>query len=378
MKFFHLSDLHLGKRVNEYSMLDDQAYILQQILDLIDQEQPEAILIAGDVYDKPVPPAEAVALFDDFLVSLAQRKLQVFIISGNHDSAQRLAFGNRLIETSGIHLSPVFDGTVSPITLTDQYGPIHLYLLPFIKPVHVRRFTDESIESYTNAMAKVIRDMNPDFSQRNILMTHQFVTGSQRCESEELSVGGTDNVDASVFDGFDYVALGHLHSPQRCSRDTIRYCGTPLKYSFSEAKDHKSVTVLEMAEKGSVTIRTLPLTPKRDLVELKGTYQELMAKSFYQGKPYQEDYTHITLTDEEDVPDAIGKLRSVYHNLMKLDYDNTRTRTNQVIECGADVENKSPLELFSDFYEQQNNQPMSKTQEDFVKQLIETIWEGEQ
>ena len=378
MKFFHLSDLHLGKRVNEYSMLDDQAYILQQILDLIDQEQPEAILIAGDVYDKPVPPAEAVALFDDFLVSLAQRKLQVFIISGNHDSAQRLAFGNRLIETSGIHLSPVFDGTVSPITLTDQYGPIHLYLLPFIKPIHVRRFTDEPIESYTDAMAKVIRDMNPDFSQRNILMTHQFVTGSQRCESEELSVGGTDNVDASVFDGFDYVALGHLHSPQRCSRDTIRYCGTPLKYSFSEARDHKSVTVLEMAEKGNVTIRTLPLTPKRDLVELKGTYQELMAKSFYQGKPYQEDYTHITLTDEEDVPDAIGKLRSVYHNLMKLDYDNTRTRTNQVIECGADVENKSPLELFSDFYEQQNNQSMSETQTDFVKQLIEEIWEGEQ
>ena len=378
MKFFHLSNLHLGKRVNEYSMLDDQTYILQQILDLIDQERPEAILIAGDVYDKPVPPAEAVALFDDFLVSLSQRKLQVFIISGNHDSAQRLAFGNRLIETSGIHLSPVFDGTVSPITVTDQYGPIHLYLLPFIKPIHVRRFTDEPIESYTDAMAKVIRDMNPDFSQRNILITHQFVTGSQRCESEELSVGGTDNVDVSVFDGFDYVALGHLHSPQRCSRDTIRYCGTPLKYSFSEAKDHKSVTVLEMAEKGSITIRTLPLTPKRDLLELTGPYQELMAKAFYQDKGYQEAYTHITLTDEQEVPDAIGKLRSVYHNLMKLDYDNTRTRTSQVIEVGADVNNKSPLELFSDLYELQNNQPMSETQEAFVAQLIEEIREGEQ
>lgn len=378
MKLIHLSDLHLGKRVNEYSMIEDQQYILKKIIGIIDDEKPDGVIIAGDVYDKPVPPAEAVQLFDDFLVSLAKRKLQVFVISGNHDSSERIAFASRIMDASGIHMSPVYSGNIEPISMVDEFGTVNIYLLPFIKPVHVRRFCDEEITTYTDAIKYAVSkmDINPD--QRNVLITHQFVTGAKRSESEEISVGGTDNVDASAFESFDYVALGHIHSPQNCGSEKIRYCGTPLKYSFSEAKDQKSVTVVELCEKGDVTYKTIDLAPMHDLVELRGTYAELTLKSFYENTSWQEDYTHITLTDEEDIPDAIGKLRAVYHNLMKLDYDNKRTRTNAEINGTADVESKSPLELFSDFYELQNNQPMTDEQERYMRELIEKTWEDEQ
>ncbi len=379
MKFIHLSDLHLGKRVGEYSMLEDQQYILAKILNIIDEEKPDGVLIAGDVYDKSVPSAEAVGLFDDFLTQLAGRKLQVFIISGNHDSPERMAFGSRLMDQSGIHISRVYNGEVVPYELWDAYGKVNVYLLPFVKPVHVRRLTEEDIVSYTDALRVAITKMNIDESQRNVLVTHQFVTGATRAESEEISVGGTDNVDVSVFNSFDYVALGHIHRPQNCSSQRVRYCGTPLKYSFSEAKDNKSVTIIELQEKGELVVRTVGLTPKRDLVEIKGSYREIMSKSFYENTTYQEDYMHITLTDEEDVVDAIGKLRVVYRNLMKLDYDNKRTRAGADIEGGdAQVESKSPLVLFSEFYEIQNNQPMTEEQTAFMKELIEKIWEDEQ
>ena len=379
MKFIHLSDLHIGKRVNEYSMLEDQQYILMQIINIIDEVKPDGVIIAGDVYDKPVPSAEAVALFDDFLYRLAKRNLQVFVISGNHDSPERIAFASRLIEKSGIYMSPVYNGKVTPITLSDEYGELDVYMLPFIKPAHVRRyFEEETINSYTDAMRVAIENMNINKSHRNILVTHQFVTGSSRCESEELSVGGTDNVDSDVFEDFDYVALGHIHSPQNCGSDKIRYCGTPLKYSFSEANHKKSVTVVTFERKGDMEITTIPLTPLRDLVEIKGTYDEIMSKSFYEGTTYKEDYMHITLTDEEDIYDAIGKLRTVYKNLMKLDYDNKRTRGTARITETADVERKSPLELFSNFYEIQNSQPMSDEQNEFMLELIERIWEGQE
>ena len=379
MKFIHLSDLHIGKRVNEYSMLEDQQYILMQIINIIDETKPDGVIIAGDVYDKPVPSAEAVALFDDFLYRLAKRNLQVFVISGNHDSPERIAFASRLIEKSGIYMSPVYNGKVTPITLSDEYGELDVYMLPFIKPAHVRRyFEEETINSYTDAMRVAIENMNINKSHRNILVTHQFVTGSSRCESEELSVGGTDNVDSDVFEDFDYVALGHIHSPQNCGSDKIRYCGTPLKYSFSEANHKKSVTVVTFERKGDMEITTIPLTPLRDLVEIKGTYDEIMSKSFYEGTTYKEDYMHITLTDEEDIYDAIGKLRTVYKNLMKLDYDNKRTRGTARITETADVERKSPLELFSNFYEIQNSQPMSDEQNEFMLELIERIWEGQE
>ena len=378
MKLIHLSDLHLGKRVNEYSMLEDQKYILKSILKIIEAEKPEVIMIAGDVYDKSVPSAEAVSLFDDFLFQLACRKLQVFVISGNHDSPERIAFGSRIMDAGGIHMSPVYSGMIEPVPLNDSYGEVSFYLLPFIKPAHVRQYCEDiEIESYTDALRYVIEKMNIDTTKRNVLVTHQFVTGAARSESEDISVGGSDNVDADVFNAFDYVALGHLHSPQNCGSPVIRYCGTPLKYSFSEARHHKSVTVVEMCEKGTVTVRTVDLIPRYDLVELRGSYEELTLKSFYENTTWQEDYTHITLTDEEDIPDAIGKLRTIYHHLMKLDYDNTRTRSNTIITGDTDAENKTPYELFAEFYELQNNQPMSAEQEAYICDLIEKTWEGE-
>ena len=367
MKFIHLSDLHLGKRVNEYSMLEDQEYILKKIINIVDAEKPDGVIIAGDVYDKSVPAAEAVQLFDNFLVQLAKRKLEVFVISGNHDSPERIAFGSRIMDASGIHMSPVYDGNIAPISMQDEYGTVDVYMLPFIKPAHVRRFCDDEITTYTDAINNVISKLSINHDNRNILVTHQFVTGSSRSESEEISVGGSDNV-----------ALGHIHSPQNCGSEHIRYCGTPLKYSFSEANDQKSVTVVEFLEKGNVSYKTVDLIPLHDLVELKGTYEELTLKAFYENTTWQEDYTHITLTDEEDIPDAIGKLRTVYHRLMKLDYDNKRTRSSMEIRGATDVESKSPLELFSDFYELQNNQPMNPEQFEHMKSLIEKTWEGEQ
>lgn len=379
MKLIHLSDLHIGKRVNEYSMLEDQEYILKKIINIADEEKPDCVIIAGDVYDKAVPAAEAVQLFDDFLVRLSKRKLKVFVISGNHDSPERIAFGGRLMTGSGIFMSPVYDGSITPVTLEDEYGKVNIYMLPFVKPVVVRKFAEnEEILTYTDAVQNVIDNLDINTDERNVMITHQFVTGAQRSESEEISVGGTDNVDASVFEVFDYTALGHIHRPQNCKTEKVRYCGTPLKYSFSEAGDKKSVTVVELKEKGSLTVRTSELVPLRDMYEIKGKYDDIMRRDFYMDTPYREAYMHITLTDEEDVPDAIGKLRTVYHNLMKLDYDNMRTGKSNIVNGAQASENKSPYEHFEEFYELQNNQPMTNIQSDYVKKLIEQIWEEEE
>lgn len=378
MKFIHLSDLHIGKRVNEYSMIEDQKYILAQILDIIDEQKADAVIIAGDVYDKSVPSAEAVELFDNFLVRLSQLKLATFVISGNHDSPERIAFGGRLMLESKVYLSPVYDGHLSPVILYDDFGEINIYMLPFIKPANVRRyFPDDEIITYTDAMRAVISDLNIDTSKRNILVTHQFVTGAVRSESEEISVGGSDNVDVSVFSYFDYVALGHIHRAQKCSRETVRYSGTPLKYSFSEADDIKSVTVVDILEKGKVSLTFPKLIPLHDMKKLKGTYSELMSKDYYNGTTLACDYLQITLTDEEDIPDAIGKLRTVYKNLMKLDYDNKRTRSSSDISTDFGMEAKTPLQLFSELYILQNNSELSEKQMSYMKKLIDEIWEGE-
>lgn len=378
MKLIHLSDLHIGKRVNDISMMEDQAYILLQILQIIDDEKADAVLIAGDVYDKSIPSAEAVVLFDDFLCRLANRHVPVLIISGNHDSQERLAFGNRLLELGGIHISPVYDGTVHSVTLTDEYGEVVFWLLPFIKPAHVRRFyPDAGIESYNDACRVAVGKIPFDVTKRNVLLTHQFVTGASFDPegSEEISVGGSENVDASAFEGFDYVALGHIHGPQNIGSNRIRYCGTPLKYSLSEASHHKSVTVVKLGNKGELELQLRPLTPKHDLRQIRGTFAELTDKTFCEGTA-TEDYVYAVLTDEEDIPEAVGKLRLIYPNLMHLKYDNTRTRANQVITGAEDVQRKNPLELFGELYELQNNQPMSEEQRDFTRELIESIWEG--
>ena len=376
MKFLHLADLHLGKRVNGFSMLEDQAHILRQILAILDDEQPDGVLIAGDVYDKSVPSVEAVELLDGFLTELRARGVPVLLISGNHDSPERLAFGGRVMDSCGIHISPVYDGAVAPVTLHDELGPVHVWLLPFVKPAHVRRwFPDADIESYTDAIAEAVAHMDIDTAARNVLVTHQFVTGGARSGSEELSVGGTDNVDSSVFAPFDYVALGHLHGAQHIGRETIRYAGSPLKYSFSEARQHKSVTVVTLGEKGDVQVRTAALTPLRELREIRGSYDELTARSFYEHTTYRSDYLHLILTDEQDVFDAMSRLRTIYPYLMTLDYDNARTRAAGGMSVPAETERRTPLELFEALYTRQNHQPMSEVQREYIAQLMEQIME---
>lgn len=375
MKFIHISDLHLGKRLYEFSMLEDQEHILNQIIEIIDSEKPDGVLIAGDVYDKQNPPAEAVQLLDDFLVKLAQRKLEVFVISGNHDSPERIAFGSRIMNAGGIHMSPVYNGEITPFTMNDEHGNVNVYMLPFVKPANVRCFCDEdvreNIKTETDAIKAAISKMAINPSERNIIVSHQAIKGAVRSDSEEVVIGNLREIDASAFDPFDYVALGHLHTPQNCGSEKIRYCGTPLKYSLSELKGKKSVTVVELLEKGNVQYKTVELTPLRELVELRGTYDELTKKSFYDKTTWQEDYTHIILTDEDDIPDAIGKLRVIYRHLMKLDYDNKRTQSDSEIIGANMIEKKTPLELFEELYELQNNQPMSDEQVEFMKKLIE-------
>lgn len=376
MKFLHLADLHLGKRVNGFSMLEDQAHILRQILAILDGEQPDGVLIAGDVYDKSVPSVEAVELLDSFLTELRARGVPVLLISGNHDSPERLAFGGRVMDSCGIHISPVYDGALAPVTLHDEFGPVHVWLLPFVKPAHVRRwFPDADIESYTDAVAEAVAHMDIDTAARNVLVTHQFVTGGTRSGSEELSVGGTDNVDSGVFAPFDYVALGHLHGAQHIGRETIRYAGSPLKYSFSEARQHKSVTVVTLGEKGDVQVRTAALTPLRELREIRGSYDELTARSFYEHTTYRSDYLHLILTDEQDVFDAMSRLRTIYPYLMTLDYDNARTRAAGGMSVPAETERRTPLELFEALYTRQNHQPMSEVQRAYIAQLMEQIME---
>lgn len=376
MKFLHLADLHLGKRVNGFSMLEDQAHILRQILAILDDEQPDGVLIAGDVYDKSVPSVEAVWLLDGFLTELRARGVPVLLISGNHDSPERLAFGGRVMDSCGIHISPVYDGALAPVTLQDAFGPVHVWLLPFVKPAHVRRwFPDADIESYTDAVAEAVAHMDIDTAARNVLVTHQFVTGGARSGSEELSVGGTDNVDSGVFAPFDYVALGHLHGAQHIGRETIRYAGSPLKYSFSEARQHKSVTVVTLGEKGDVQVRTVALTPLRELREIRGSYDELTARSFYEHTTYRSDYLHLILTDEQDVFDAMSRLRTIYPYLMTLDYDNARTRAAGGMSVPAGMERRTPLELFEALYQRQNHRPMSEVQRAYIVQLMEQIME---
>ena len=440
MKFIHLADLHIGKRVNAFPMLEDQRYILKQILTILREEQPDGgVILAGDIYDKAIPSAEAVELFDEFLTQLAALRLRVFIIAGNHDSPERIAFGNRLMDRSGIYLSPVYDGHVKRITCRDTASavtlsaanavdpnagtrpvtsapatlsaanavdpnagthsvesastsaaastcpPVDVYLLPFLKPANVRRFyPEETIESYTDAIRVAIAHMDIDPTHRNILVTHQFVTGASRSDSEDISVGGSDNVDASVFAPFDYVALGHLHGPQQMGEEggpIIRYAGTPLKYSFSEARHHKSVTVVEIGEKKAdgvvdVCIGTRELRPLHDMREIRGSYEELTLRANYEGTA-TDDYIHATLTDEIEIPDAARHLQVIYPNLMKLDYDNARTRGqgSERLEL-EQLEEKSPLDLFSELFEKQNHKEMTEEQARYVQAQMEKIWEA--
>lgn len=375
----HLADLHLGKRVNGFSMMEDQEYILNRILEIMEEEQPDGLLIAGDVYDKTIPPAEAVRLMDDFLTAVAAKHVPVFLISGNHDSAERVAFGHQLMQGSGIWISPVYDGTIRHHTLEDRWGEVNIYLIPFLRPSVVRSFfPDVEIEDYTDALRTIIENLQVDTSRRNVVLAHQFVTAAgalpETCDSEQLSVGGLDRVDGSVFSPFDYTALGHLHGPQRVGSETIRYAGSPLKYSFSELHQKKSVTVAELRAKGETEIRQIPLQPRLEMTELRGTFEEILEEARKKGEP-QTDYYHMILTDETDVVDALSRLREYYPNIMLLDYDNRRTRSQKEVEQLDRVEERTPGELFAALYEQQNGQEMDSDRKEYLDGLIREIWE---
>lgn len=375
MKFLHLSDLHLGKNLNGFSLYQDQAYILNQVVQIAQNEQIEAVIIAGDIFDKSVPNSQAIQLFDEFLTSWAELNLPVFIISGNHDNAQRVAFGANLFKQNNIFISPVYNGNLSPITLEDNFGKINFYLLPFLKPTTVRNFfPDEEITSYNQAIEVALKNISLNTNERNILIAHQFVTGAYICDSEDIVVGGIDNINANLFQDFDYVALGHLHTPQTVLRESIRYCGTLLKYSFSEINQEKSLTIVDFFTKNDINIKTIPLSPLHDMRKLKGSYADLTLKSNYE-HTNTTDYLTIILTDEEDIPDAINRLRSIYPNIMQLSYENTRTNTAKQL-ANIDIHNlKSPLTLFKEFYTQQNNQDLNTEQNAILEELIHDIWE---
>ncbi|MCQ2562999.1 MAG: exonuclease SbcCD subunit D [Mogibacterium sp.] len=385
MRFIHLSDLHIGKRVNDFSMIEDQRYILRQIADIIKEEKPDAVLIAGDVYDKPSPSAEAVQLFDDFISELADMGLELFIISGNHDSAERISFGSRIMDKRGIHFAGGYDGKTHMFSLEDEFGKVNFYMLPFHKPIHVRTVLEAEaaegeeipeIRTFTDAVGYAIKRMDVDESGRNVLICHQYVTDAIRCESEEITIGGLDNVDKEVFRPFDYTALGHLHGPQVTGAARIRYCGSPLKYSFSEADQVKSITVIEFGEKKNgvckVHMKTPFLVPKRDMRVIRGSFSELTDKNYYKNIN-TDDYYRIILTDEEDVIGAMSDLRAIYPNIMRLDYDNNRTKAASFMPDVSGNDSRSPLEIFDDLYGSQNGRHMDEEQKKLVNELIEKI-----
>lgn len=374
MKLMHLSDLHIGKRLNEFSLLDDQSYILDEILRIAEEKKPDAAAIAGDIYDKSTPSAEAVALFDSFISRLAKIVTPIFVISGNHDSAERIAFGSSLMQTAGVYLSPVYNGESAPVKVDDEFGSVNVYMLPFIRPSDVRRcFPDDDTESFDSAFKAAVSHLNVNENERNVIIAHQFITGAAAGGSESVSVGGLDNISAEVFAPFDYAALGHIHSRQNITSEKIRYCGTPLKYSFSEVNDEKTVTFANIGKKGELSIEEVPLCPIRDLREIKGTYLGITDRNFYD-KFNREDYIRVTLTDENDIPEAIGRLRAVYPNIMKLDYDNTRTRENRTVGGLAEEVSRSPSELFAEFYRTCNNSELSDEQKDYLDGVIKEIW----
>lgn len=373
MKLLHLADLHIGKRVNEFSMLEDQKYILDEILEIIDREEPDVILIAGDVYDKNIPTIEGITLFDDFLTQLHRRKKTVCLVSGNHDSAERLNFAGNIIKENKIYMAGVYKNPIEKVILEDEYGKVNIYLLPFIKPAMVRK-QYELVESYHDAVKTVLENTNIDSLERNILVSHQFVINGtklpQESDSETKSVGGLDHVDVSVFEKFDYVALGHLHGAQKIKKETIRYAGSPLKYSFSEMKQKKSVVMIDLKEKGEVKVVLLPLIPLHEMREIKGTLKELL-RIQEDGKNCN-DYIHAILTNEEELYDPLGELRTVYPNIMKLDFDNSRTKNEKELEFSYDEEQlKQPADLFASFFEMQNGKTMTEKQEAYIRSFLE-------
>ena len=379
MKILHLADLHIGKIIFEQSLLEDQEYMLNKIIEKIKEENIDAILIAGDVYDRSIPQADAIDLLDRFLnILIKELKKKVFIIAGNHDSKERLGFGNKIFENEGLFISSKYEGKIKKVELQDEYGKLNIYMLPFIKPIEVKKYFDDESLSYDETIKKIIEKEDIDESQRNIILTHQFVTAIgeevERTESEVLTLGGTDNVDISNYNKFDYVAIGHVHRPQRIGRDTARYAGTMLKYSFSEVNHKKTMPIIDFKEKGNIDIKLVELKPLRDMREIKGPIEKLLEN-------YEEenanDYIRAIITNEEPVYDAIGQLRRIYPNVLKLEVQNSKILSN--IEFKTEnlqkVKSKSEVELFNEFYKFQNNIELNVEQKNLIQEVVKEIKE---
>ena len=370
MRFLHLADLHIGKRVNGFSMIEDQKFVFEQVYNVIENEKIDGIIMAGDIYDKPVPSAEAVKLFDEMLTRLVSINLPIFVISGNHDSAERIGFGSDILSAAKVYMSRVYNGNLQKIELEDDYGKINVYLLPFIKPATVKNIYKEAeIKDYDDALEYVLSQEKIDETKRNVIVSHQFVTGAMRSESEEVSVGGLDNVSVENYEAFDYVALGHIHRAQQMGRESARYAGTLLKYSFSEEKHNKSMTIVDLKEKGNIEIKEIPVKPLHDLKTIKGKFSKITSEEFYK-ELKKEDYYRAVLTDEDDILKAIGKLKSIYPNLMSMEYDNTRTRSYSVVDNVETGETKSPLDYFEEFFEKQNGRKMSEKQRNYLLEIL--------
>lgn len=375
LRFVHTGDLHIGKKVNELSMLEEQKHVLDQILNIAVENNAECILIAGDVYDKSVPGAEAVELFDDFLTRVSKSGISCVVISGNHDCAERIAFGAEIMSGRGIYMSKVYNGTVNKVEFEDKFGKINVYMLPFLRPANVRRFfeNDEiAAGNYNEALACVLNSTEVDTSARNIILAHQFVTAGtqlpETCASEVFSVGGADNVDVSVFDKFDYAALGHIHRCQRIGRDTARYSGSPLKYSFSEVNHKKSVTIIDMQDKGKIEQWQVSLVPLHEMRELKGSIDDILSEDYIAEHEVDvHDYMHITLTDKF-VTDAIGRVSAVYPNVMQLDFEDSCAANDIAAIVGG--ESKNELDIFSEFYKIQNDAELDESQKEIITDII--------
>lgn len=388
MKLLHISDLHIGKRVGGISLVDDQRFILAQVVSLAEGEGVDAVLVAGDIYDKASPSAEAVTVFDTFLTELSDAGIRVLAVPGNHDSAERIAYAQGLLAGQGVCFPPVYAGEVEKVVLEDAHGPVCFWLLPFLKPADVRRFfPDEEIgDDYAAAVGAALGACDVDRSARNVILSHQLVTAGGRAPDradDEIKLGGIDNVDFSVYDAFDYVALGHVHRPQRVGRDTVRYSGSPLKYSFSEAGHGKSAVVVELGPKGGggavgdcVGFRLAPLVPRHDMREVRASLQTLLAEGAA-SREGVEDYLHVTLTDEHPQLDAMARIREVFPNAMSLDYDNLALAMRRGRPARAvDPDKADTVELFAGFYEEQAGKPMDEVQSDVVARTVRAVEGG--
>ena len=371
MKIFHLADLHIGKIVNGFSMLKQQQYILEKVIYLVKTHKPKVLIIAGDIYDKHNPSNSAAILFSNFIEELSQFDLDILIVSGNHDSGQKLQFASGILSRQRIFISGSFDGKIDEVSLKDNFGTINFYLMPFVRPSDVRVYFPD-VSSYHNALETVLNNSDIDYNKRNVFIGHQFFGGGisnvERSDSELISVGGIDNVGYNLLEKFDYAALGHLHKPQKLVFDYIRYSGSPLKYSESEVSHQKSIVMLDIMEKNNVKIELLELKPEIEMRKIEGYINDILNDSYDLDKT--NDYVHITLLDEGEVINAINKIRNKYPNVMTLKFKNIRSQNHNDINVRDDISETNPIDLFNDFFKLQNNREMNESQRKTVERLI--------